>query len=146
MEYTLEERARKILSACLQATSCDPLEIFDAIAQQGFVRIHGPEHHVLDGACLLTAFFNAGGQIDLAAALNKLMTEGIHMPGAICGLWGVRGAVTSIGAALAIIEKTGPLSLDDSWGSHMEYTAAALDALSPGSAAPAAANGMGIPP
>ena len=129
-EYTMEERARKIISACLQMASRDPLEIFDAIARQDFVRIHGPEHHVLDGACLLTAFSNAGGQIDLTAALDRLMAEGLRMPGAMCGLWGVCGAVTSIGAALAIIEKTGPLSVDDSWGSHMEYTSAALGGLS----------------
>ena len=50
------------------------------------------------------------------------------MPGAACGLWGVCGAVTSIGAALAIIDGTGPLSTED-WGSHMEYTAAALARL-----------------
>ena len=30
----------------------------------------------------------------------------------------------------AIIEKTGPLSSDDSWGSHMEYTSSALEGLS----------------
>ena len=126
----MEERTRKIISACLRATSCDPLEIFDEIARQSFVRIHGPEHHVLDGACLLTAFSNAGGHIDLAAALDRLMTEGLRMPGAMCGLWGVCGAVTSIGAAMAIIEKTGPLSSDDSWGSHMEYTSSALEGLS----------------
>ena len=36
----------------------------------------------------------------------------------------------SIGAALAIIDKTGPLSTDDSWGSHMQYTSAALNDLS----------------
>ena len=76
MEYTMQERSQKIISACLQATSCDPLDIFDEIARQDFVRIHGPEHHVLDGACLLTAFSNAGGQIDLAAALDKL--ESVH--------------------------------------------------------------------
>ena len=56
------------------------------------------------------------------------MHEGLRMPGAACGLWGVCGAVTSIGAALAIIDGTGPLSTED-WGSHMEYTSAALARL-----------------
>ena len=32
------------------------------------------------------------------------------MPGAMCGFWGVCGAITSVGAALAIIDGTGPLS------------------------------------
>ena len=127
-EYTLEQRARLIISECLKNNSTDPYEIFHSIAVKSFVRIHGPEHHILDGACILTAYHNAGGNIDLAKALQKLMGEGLRMPGAVCGLWGVCGAVTSIGAALAIIEGTGPLS-DEDGGSHMQYTSAALASL-----------------
>lgn len=128
MEYSAEKRAELIVAECLKAHSKNPYEIFCSIAQNDFVRIHGPEHHILDGACILTAFYNAGGNIDLAAALQKLLFEGLRMPGAACGLWGVCGAVTSIGAALAIIDGTGPFSVED-WGSHMEYTSAALAKL-----------------
>ena len=52
------------------------------------------------------------------------------MPGAMCGLWGVCGAITSIGASLAIIDSTGPLSDDGSWGEHMSFTAGAVKELS----------------
>lgn len=128
MEYSLQQRAELIIAAYMKMSGTDPFEIFHTIAQEDCVRIHGPEHHVLDGACILTAFHNAGGDIDLHASLQKLMSEGLRMPGAACGLWGVCGAVTSIGAALAIIDKTGPLSTED-WGSHMEYTSAALAQL-----------------
>lgn len=51
------------------------------------------------------------------------------MPGAMCGLWGVCGAVTSVGAALSIIDGTGPLSTDGTWGDHMQFTAAAIGDL-----------------
>ena len=128
MEYSLQQRAELIIAACMEISGTNPYEIFHTIAQKDYVRIHGPEHHVLDGACILTAFRNAGGNIDLQTALQKLMVEGLRMPGAACGLWGVCGAVTSIGAALAIIDGTGPLSTED-WGSHMEYTSAALARL-----------------
>ena len=128
MDYSLEQRCQRMIEECMKISSIDPYEIFCAIAQKDFVNIHGPEHHVLDGACVLTAFHNAGGHIDLCAALQKLMQEGLRMPGAACGLWGVCGAVTSIGAALAIIDGTGPFSTED-WGSHMEYTSAALARL-----------------
>ena len=128
MEYSLEQRAELIIAECMKTRSTDPYEIFYTIAGKDYVGIHGPEHHVLDGACILTAFHNAGGNIDLCAALQKLMYEGLRMPGAACGLWGVCGAVTSIGAALAIIDGTGPLSTED-WGSHMEYTSEALARL-----------------
>ena len=125
----MEERTKKIIDMCLQETSKNPVEIFYNIAQKDFVRIHGPEHHVLDGATLLTAFYNAGGKIDLPESLNELMQRGLQMPGAICGMWGVCGAVTSMGAALSIIDATGPLSADASWGNHMEFTSSALHSL-----------------
>lgn len=126
----MEDRAKKIIEACTHEKSKNPLDIFYNIAQMDFVRIHGPEHHVLDGAALLTAFYNAGGQIDLRTSLNELMKRGLQMPGATCGMWGVCGAVTSMGAALSIIDGTGPLSSDDSWGKHMEFTSKALHRLS----------------
>lgn len=125
----MEERVKKIVDACLQETSKNPINIFYNIAQKDFVRIHGPEHHVLDGAALLTAFYNAGGSIELQECLSEIMKRGLQMPGATCGMWGVCGAVSSMGAALSIIDKTGPLSTDNSWGKHMEFTSKALAAL-----------------
>ncbi len=125
----MNEKANQIIEACLKEKSKNPIEIFNHIASQSFINIHGPEHHVLDGAALLTAFYNAGGKIDLKKCLNELMKRGLQMPGATCGMWGVCGAVTSLGAALSIIDGTGPLSRDDSWGKHMEFTSKALGSL-----------------
>ena len=126
----MEERGKKIIEACLQEKGTNPIDIFYNVAQMDFVRIHGPEHHVLDGASLLTAFYNAGGNIDLPSSLNELMKRGLQMPGATCGMWGVCGAVSSMGAALSIIDGTGPLTSDASWGKHMEFTSKALYSLS----------------
>ena len=126
----MEDRARKIIEACLQEKSKNPVDIFFNIAHMDFVRIHGPEHHVLDGAALLTAYYNAGGKIELQTSLNELMKRGLQMPGATCGMWGVCGAVSSMGAALSIIDGTGPLSTDSTWGKHMEFTSKALCSLS----------------
>ena len=125
----MEDRAKKIIEVCMQEKCKNPIEIFYNIAQKEFIRIHGPEHHILDGACLLVAYHNAGGNIDLDLALDQLMAEGMRMPGAMCGLWGICGAITSIGAALAIIDGTGPLSTDGSWGEHMSFTSAAVSEL-----------------
>ena len=121
-----EARTAAILEAVRTMTGTDPVKMMVQIARMDFVKIHGPEHHVLDGACLLMALHNAGALADIDWALQKLRAEGLRMPGATCGLWGVCGAVTSVGAALAIWEGTGPLSADGSWGQHMEYTATAL--------------------
>ena len=93
----MEERAKKIIEACLREKSKNPVKIFKNIAEMDFVRIHGQEHHILDGAALLTAFFNAGGNINLEKSLDELMNRGLKMPGATCGMWGVCGAVSSMG-------------------------------------------------
>lgn len=129
-ELTLEERGQRIVDACLAEKSTSPYEVFRNVARRDFVRMHGPEHHVLDGAAVLTAYRNAGGEVDLPSALAELMSRGLQMPGAMCGRWGVCGATASVGAALSILEGTGPLTSDDSWGSHMVYTSRALEALS----------------
>lgn len=130
MEYTMEERAQKIVDACLEEKGMNPVKMFFRIAGKDFVRIHGPEHHILDGAVILTAFANAGGRIELKEALEELINRGLQMPGAICGLWGVCGAVASMGAAFSIIDGTGPVTEDATWGNHMIFTSAALQALS----------------
>lgn len=125
----IQEKANLIIEAVKQEKGINPIQMFKRLAQNQFVSIHGPEHHVLDGACLLKAYANAGGKIDVDEALDKLMQEGLRMPGAACGLWGVCGAVTSMGAALAIIDGTGPLSSDGTWGEHMKFTSKALGDL-----------------
>lgn len=126
---TVKEKAELIIRDIKQEQSIAPVDIFKNIAKNDYVSIHGPEHHILDGASLLVAYRNAGGKIDIDQALDRLMEEGLRMPGAICGLWGICGAVTSIGAALAIIDGTGPLSTDGTWGNHMQFTSKAIGEL-----------------
>ena len=126
---TIKEKAELIIRDIKMEQGTNPVRIFKRIAEKEYISIHGPEHHVLDGASLLVAYKNAGGNIDIDFALEKIMAEGIRMPGAMCGLWGICGAVTSIGAALSIIDETGPLSTDGTWGKHMKYTSDAIGEL-----------------
>lgn len=126
---TLEEKGQLIIKDIKKETGVNPVRIFKNIVMNDYMNMHGPEHHVLDGASILVAYKNAGGDIDLDAALEKLMYEGLRMPGAMCGLWGICGAITSVGAALSIIDKTGPLSSDGTWGNHMQFTSEAIGEL-----------------
>ena len=56
MEYAMDERCERIIKECLLLKTNNPIKIFRTIANKDYVRIHGPEHHILDGACILTAF------------------------------------------------------------------------------------------
>lgn len=123
---TIEEKAELIIRDIRSEAGVSPVRIFKNIAKNDYVSIHGPEHHILDGASILVAYHNAGGDIDLDKSLEKLCREGLRMPGGMCGQWGICGAITSIGAALSIIDGTGPLSEDGTWGEHMSYTAGAI--------------------
>ena len=87
----MEERVKKIIEACILEKSKKPIKIFNNIAHKEFIRIHGPEHHILDGAALLTAFYNAGGKIDLnesLAELTKRVCRCLEQP-AVCGAFAV---------------------------------------------------------
>ena len=126
---TVEEKAKRIIEDIKLEKGCNPVRIFKNMAKKEYISIHGPEHHILDGACILTAFYNAGGGIKLEESLQKISREGLRMPGAMCGLWGVCGAVASVGAALAIIDGTGPLTDDGTWGEHMKFTSEAISEL-----------------
>ncbi len=126
---TINEKAKLIIRDIQSEKGINPVHIFKHMAKKEYVNMHGPEHHILDGACLLVAYKNAGGDIDISSALEKLLYEGLKMPGAMCGLWGICGAITSIGAALSIIDNTGPLSTDGTWGNHMQFTSKAAKQL-----------------
>ncbi len=85
MPMTIEEKANQIVEDIRQEKGINPVHIFKNMAKKDYISIHGPEHHILDGAC--------------------------------------------IGAALAIIDGTGPLSDDGSWGEHMKFTSEAISEL-----------------
>lgn len=54
-----------IIAVCLAEKSKNPIVIIKKLMALSFCHMHGPEHHVLVGSALLTAYKNAGGNIDL---------------------------------------------------------------------------------
>ena len=118
----------QVLTLCLETTSANPVEILDHLMAQPFCHMHGPEHHILVGASLLTAYRNAGGEIDLAPALVELQRRGQHVPGGVCGFWGACGAGISTGMSLSILSNATPLSKEP-LGLSNQMTARALDAI-----------------
>ena len=114
-----------IIRLCLGETSKNPIGIIDKLMLQPFCHMHGPEHHVMVGAALLTAYKNAGGDIDLPSALIEMMNRGKSVPGGACGFWGTCGAGISSGMFVSIISKSTPLAKEPFALSH-QMTAAAL--------------------
>lgn len=114
-----------IFRLCLDETSRNPIEIIEKMMAMPFCHMHGPEHHVMVGAALLTAYSNAGGDIVLADALAELMKRGKQVPGGACGFWGACGAGLSSGMFVSIITHSTPLTIRPFALSHT-MTAASL--------------------
>ena len=114
-----------ITRICLQEDSKNPVRILEKMMEQPFCHMHGPEHHVMVGSALLTAYKNAGGDIDLSTALVEMMNRGKSVPGGACGFWGACGAGISSGMFISIISKSTPLAKEPFALSH-RMTSAAL--------------------
>lgn len=114
-----------IMSVCLADTSRNPVEVLERLMSMSFCHMHGPEHHVLVGAALLTAYHNAGGEVDLREALLEMMSRGKQVPGGACGYWGACGAAISTGMFVSIVTRNTPLSTD-SWHLSNLMTSKAL--------------------
>ena len=114
-----------IIGICLNTASKDPVEIIRMMMAAPFCHMHGPEHHVMVGSALLTAYKNAGGDINLEEALMEMQNRGKSVPGGACGFWGACGAGISTGMFVSIITKASPLT-KESWGLSNLMTSKAL--------------------
>ena len=117
-----------IIGLCLEESSRDPIEIIEKMMSMDFCHMHGPEHHVMVGAALLTAYKNAGGDIELSSALTEMMNRGKSVPGGACGFWGACGAGISSGMFVSIISGSTPLENGPFALSH-KMTARSLQAI-----------------
>lgn len=125
----MDSKYLMIKNECLKSTEKNPIDLIVHIMQKDYISIHGPEHHVLDGSCFLTALHNAGVEFDLDEALDEMTCRGSKMPGATCGQWGVCGSAASIGAALAILHETGPLSHNQYYKDNLSLVSQALQKI-----------------
>lgn len=104
-----------ILNTLLEEKGTDPIEMIIKIMNDPSCHMHGPEHHIMVASCLLTAYKNAGGEIDLPSALMEAQDRGGKVPGGVCGRWGSCGAAISTGIFISIITGASPLT-EESWG------------------------------
>lgn len=117
-----------VFGLCLSETSKDPIAIIRKMMDLPFCHMHGPEHHVMVGAALLTAYKNAGGNLDLPDALREMYSRGKSVPGGACGFWGACGAGIGAGQFVAIATASTPLAVEP-WGLSNQMTARALDSI-----------------
>ena len=118
----------QIFGVCLRETSRNPIAVMNRLMALPFCHMHGPEHHIMVGAALLTAYRNAGGAIDLEKALREMRSRGSQVPGGACGFWGACGAGVSTGQFLSIVTGGTPLAQEAFALAH-RMTARSLNAI-----------------
>ncbi len=118
-----------IFGVCMSSDSSDPVMILEQLMSLPFCHMHGPEHHVMVGAALLTAYHNAGGDIMLEAALSEIYRRGQQVPGGACGFWGACGAGVSTGMFVSVATGASPLAKEE-WGLSNLMTSRALGRIS----------------
>ena len=117
-----------IIAVCLSIKSKDPIFIIRKLMSLPFCHMHGPEHHVIVGSALLTAYKNAGGKVDLVKALYEMQSRGKKVPGGACGFWGACGAGISAGMFVSIVTGSTPLAVRE-WQLSNYMTAGALGSI-----------------
>ncbi len=117
-----------IRQLCLEAAETDPVALATRLMEHPTVHMHGPEHHVLVGAALLTAWHNCTGKPGLQDSLDKMTQRGKQVPGGACGFMGCCGAAVSAGIFAAIVLESTPLS-EEVWGKANALTGACLQAI-----------------
>ena len=122
------EKGLLFITRCINETlSRNPIEIATEIMRSPSINMHGPEHHYLVAASLLTAYKNMGGTVDLDAASRNILQRAKNVPGGICGMWGSCGAGISTGIFISVLTGASPLSEEEwSWSNRMTSRSLAI--------------------
>ena len=105
-----------IESFCLGFQGNDAFELARTLMRMKPVHMHGPEHHFLVPAVLLTVFYNQMGQREvLELKLSVAKKRARNILGGFCGFYGACGAAIGVGSAVSLITDTTPLSIE-TWG------------------------------
>jgi hypothetical protein len=102
--------ALEVLRQILASTkSTDPAEIIEQVMAHPSVPMHGPEHHAIVPAAIITAVRNAGYPVT-EGAIEKAIERASKIPGGWCGLYGDCGAAVGVGIAVSVLTNATPLT------------------------------------
>ncbi|MDD2382955.1 MAG: DUF5714 domain-containing protein [Sulfurospirillaceae bacterium] len=101
---------------CENSYEKDMLKLFRQIREHPSIPKHGPEHHAMVPAIIVTAYRNSGGKLP-KSALKTALSRGSSVIGGSCGFLGICGAASGVGIGFAILLESSPVA------SHARTTA-----------------------
>jgi MoaA/NifB/PqqE/SkfB family radical SAM enzyme/SAM-dependent methyltransferase len=97
-----EDAAAAIRAICGVSRESDMVALMRHIRQHPALSIHGPEHHVLVPAVVVTAARNAGLPVD-ERHLDTAIARGKTIAGGACAFMGACGAALGVGTGFSVI-------------------------------------------
>lgn len=107
-----KEIANVITDYCRGCESTDAVRIADRLMELEGVRMHGPEHHYLTAASILTAYCNFY-HLEKKSILVKAYVRTNIIPVGVCAMYGCCGALMGAGAAAGLLLSAHPFSGGD---------------------------------
>jgi len=99
---------------CIRTKHQDPMLMAVELMHSQAVKMHGPEHHFLVPAVLLTAYYNTLGGIksitEKEKKLREAKTRSEKVLGGFCGFYGACGAAVGTGIYISLVTNATPVS------------------------------------
>lgn len=94
---------------CQASNQTDMMELFRTIREHPSIPKHGPEHHAMVPAIIVTVYKNLGNEIP-KNALKTALSRGSTVIGGSCGFMGMCGAASGVGIGFAILLESSPVT------------------------------------
>lgn len=115
-----------IETICIHSDSTEPVKLANSLMNAPSVAMHGPEHHFLVPAVLITAYYNQKTDPETKRRKIKIARQRAeNVLGGFCGFYGACGAGVGTGIFVSLITDSTPLSTT-SWGLSNQMTAESL--------------------
>ena len=104
--------ANEIISHfCINSESKDPIELAVDLMKNPKVAMHGPEHHFLVPAVLLSSYYNLrNNSVVKEEKIKMAQKRASNILGGFCGFYGNCGAAVGTGIFVSLITEANPLS------------------------------------
>ena len=99
---------------CISTKGTDPIELAQMLMKSLAIKMHGPEHHFLVPAVLLTSHYNHCNDDETKKAkVNGAKSRAEKILGGFCGFYGNCGAAVGTGIFVSMVTNATPLSKDE---------------------------------
>lgn len=99
---------------CTNSKTINPVLLATTIMKHPKIKMHGPEHHFLVPAVLISAYYNKIGSPNLIPEkLEKAKERSMKIPGGFCGFCGNCGAGVGTGIFISVVLNSTPVAQNE---------------------------------